>query len=69
MRLNVRTVFVVNNCLIRLYHMIIKNKTVYNYHFETFERRCGKSVMLGAYILIKDITKGKRFGSSAFRIF
>lgn len=35
----------------------------------TFERRGGKSIMLGAYILIKDITKGRRFYSSALRIF
>ena len=37
--------------------------------FETFERRGEKSVMLGVYILIKDITKGRRNHSSAFRIF
>ena len=34
--------------------------------FETFEKRGEKSIRLGAYILIKDITKGRRVGSSAY---
>ena len=34
--------------------------------FESFERRGEKSIRLGAYILIKDIIKGRRVKSSAF---